>query len=157
MENEHASVIKMWEDYLFSIGEDIEDTNKSYTSWYFCSDKESADNLAKLVLQGTKRGTASLYDIYDIDDEELPKVYDYSIITNWDGAAQCIIRTKKIIILPFKDVNEEMAEIEGEGDKSLEYWRRVHIDFFEKELEEYNMKFSKDMPVVFEEFEVVYK
>jgi len=50
-----------------------------------------------------------------------------------------------------------MAEIEGEGDKSLKYWRRAHISFFSRELEEYNMKFTEDMPVVFEEFEVVYK
>lgn len=157
MKNEHKSVIKMWKDYLYSIGEYMDSTNKSYTSWYFCIDEESANDLAKLVIEGTKRGTASLYDFYKIDDEELPEVYDYSIITNWDGIAQCIIRTKKIIILPFKDVNEEMAEIEGEGDKSLEYWRRAHINFFTQELEEYDIEFSEDMPVVFEEFEVVYK
>lgn len=47
--------------------------------------------------------------------------------------------------------------IEGEGDKSLKYWQRVHINFFTRELKEFEMEFSQDMLVVFEELEVVYK
>ncbi|MGO1477535.1 ASCH domain-containing protein [Senegalia sp. (in: firmicutes)] len=157
MENEHKSVIKMWKDYLSSIGENIENTDKTYTSWCFCDNEKDANELAELVKEGTKRGTASLYELYKIDDEEVPEVYEYSIITDWDGIAQCIIMTKKITILSFRDVDEELAKIEGEGDKSLEYWREAHINFFSRELEKYDIEFSEDMPVVFEEFEVVYK
>lgn len=157
MEYEHKSVRKMWENYLNSIGERATNTSKSYTSWYFCDDEKSANNLAKLVREGVKRGTTSLYDWYSVDNEELPKVGCYSVITDWNGIAQCIIRTKKVTILPFKDVNEELAKIEGEGDKSLEYWQKVHIDFFTRELKEQKMEFSQDMLVVFEEFEVVYE
>ncbi|MCT4606010.1 MAG: ASCH domain-containing protein [Marinisporobacter sp.] len=29
---------------------------------------------------------------------------------------------------------EEFAKTEGEGDKSLKYWRKVHIDFFTREV-----------------------
>lgn len=35
MEKEHISVKRMWEDYLTSIGEKPEDSNKKYTSWFF--------------------------------------------------------------------------------------------------------------------------
>lgn len=157
MEKEHISVKNMFEDYLISIGESINNTNKKYTSWYFCDDEKSANNLAKLVKEGIKRGTTGLYELYKIDNEELPMIDSYSVITNWDGIAQCIIRTKKVTIIPFKDVNEELANIEGEGNKSLEYWQKVHIDFFTRQLKEFNMKFSQNMLVVFEEFEVVYK
>lgn len=157
MEKEYISVKNMFEDYLISIGESINNTNKKYTSWYFCDDEKSANNLAKLVKEGTKRGTTGLYELYKIDNEELPMIDSYSVITNWDGIAQCIIRTKKVTIIPFKDVNEELANIEGEGDKSLGYWQKVHIDFFTRQLKEFNMKFSQNMLVVFEEFEVVYK
>ncbi|EQB89537.1 hypothetical protein M918_20095 [Clostridium sp. BL8] len=34
---------------------------------------------------------------------------------------------------------------------------KVHIDFFTRQLKEFNMEFSQDMLVVFEECEVVYK
>lgn len=157
MGKEHISVKKMWEDYLSLIGESVKNTHKSYTSWYFCDNERSANNLAELVKEGTKRGTTGLYESYKIDNEELPTSDTYSIITDWNGIAQCIIRTKKVTILPFRDVSEELANIEGEGDKTLKYWTKVHIDVFTRELKEFNMEFSQDMLVVFEEFEVVYK
>lgn len=157
MENEHISVKKMWEEYLASKGESIDNTNKSYTSWHFCDNENSADSLAELVREGIKRGTTSLYELYKAEKEQLPKVDSYSIITDWNGIARCIIRTKKVTILPFQDVNEELANIEGEGDKSLFYWRNVHIDAFSRELKEFGIEFSQDMLVVFEEFDVEYK
>ena len=157
MVEENKSVKEMWKNYLMSIGEDVIKTNKEYTSWHFCDTEESANNLAKLTKQGIKRATTGLYYFYEIEGETLPKVGDLSIIINWQGTAQCIIETKKVTILPFKEVTEEFAEIEGEGDKSLKYWRKAHIQFFNRELEEHNKEFSEDMLVVIEEFEMVYK
>ena len=58
--------------------------------------------------------------------------------------------------MPFDRVSEEQAFREGEGDRSLEYWRRVHEDFFRRELAGAGLAFSPDMPVVCEEFEVVW-
>ncbi|QZY56480.1 ASCH domain-containing protein [Crassaminicella profunda] len=157
MEQEHKSVQKMWGNYLMSIGENIRNTNKNYTSWYFCDNEKSANNLAKLVKQGTKRATTGLYYFYEVDGEILPKEGVFSIITDWDGIAQCIIQTKKVTVLPFKEVTEEFVKTEGEGDKSLKYWRKVHKDFFTRELKEQEIEFSEDMLVVCEEFEVAYK
>lgn len=45
---------------------------------------------------------------------------------------------------------------EGEGDGSLEYWRNVHDEFFSKEMAEIGKLFDEDMPVVCEEFELVF-
>lgn len=47
--------------------------------------------------------------------------------------------------------------MEGEGDKSLEYWRNVYIKFFTEELKEVGKQFNEDMNIVYEEFEVVFK
>ncbi|MBU3176816.1 ASCH domain-containing protein [Clostridium estertheticum] len=157
MEQEHKSVEKIWRKYLTAIGESTYNTNKNYTSWHFCDNEKSANDLAKLVREKIKSGTSSLYYFYGVENEELPMEDNHSIITTWNGIAQCVIKTKKVTVLPFKDVNEKFAKIEGEGDKSLEYWRKVHIDFFTRELKELEMEFSQDMLVVFEEFEVVYK
>ncbi|WP_461613174.1 ASCH domain-containing protein [Clostridium sp. Marseille-QA1073] len=151
------SVKEMWLSYLKTLGENEETTKKSYTAWHFCNDEKSANELAELVLQGTKRGTASLYYWYKEGREGLPKADEYSIIINWQGIAKCIIKTTKIEIIPFKDVTEKFASIEGEGDKSLDYWRNVHRIYFEDELKEIGKEFNEDMEIVCEEFEVVYK
>ena len=151
---EKESVIGMWSEFLQQ-NSDLSG-NETYTAWHFCNDEENANELAKLVTSGVKRATASLYDGYAEQGETIPRVGDYSIITNWEGEAECIIQTKNITILRFDSVTEEMANIEGEGDKSLAYWREGHIKYFTEELEKMNREFRDDIMVVFEEFERVF-
>ena len=45
---------------------------------------------------------------------------------------------------------------EGEGDKSLAYWRQVHEEFFTACLGEAGLTFTPDSKVVLEEFRKVY-
>lgn len=90
--------------------------------------------------------------MYENDEEELPKVGEYSVILNSENNAVCVIKTTKVYIEQFKNVPEGHAYKEGEGDRSLEYWRRVHKDFFTKELSEAGEEFSEDTKLVCEEF-----
>ncbi|WP_240675810.1 ASCH domain-containing protein [Ammoniphilus sp. CFH 90114] len=46
--------------------------------------------------------------------------------------------------------------MEGEGDLSLDYWRRVHVIYYKKICEQLEKEFTEELPVVFEQFEVVY-
>jgi len=154
---EHKTVKEIWKKYLSTIGENINDTDKTYESWYFCNNEKDANELAGLVKKGIKKATASLHCLYEIENEPIPKVGDYIIITNWKGMAQCIIQITSINIIPFKEVTEEFAAKEGEGDKTLSFWRKVHRKFFTLELKEHNKKFSEDMLVICEEFEVGYQ
>ena len=89
-----------------------------------------ADLLAKLVLEGTKTATASAYDLYAVDNDPLPEVGFYDVILDSKDQAVCIIQIKKVSVVPFKEVSEKHAFKEGEGDKSLAYWRDVHEAFF---------------------------
>ena len=147
---------EMWKKYLSTLGENINDTGKTYESWYFCNNEKDANELAALVKKGIKKATTSLHCLYKIENEPIPKVGDYVIITNWKGIAQCIIQITNINIIPFKEITEEFAAKEGEGDKTLSFWRKVHQKFFALELKEHSKIFSEDMLVVCGEFEVVY-
>ena len=157
MAKEHKTVKEMWKKYLSTIGENINVTGKTYESWYFCNNEKDANELAGLVKKGIKKATASLHCLYEIENELIPEVGDYAVITNWKGVAQSIIQITSINTIPFKEVTEEFAAKEGEGDKTLSFWRKVHRKFFTLELKEHNKKFYEDMPVICEEFEVVYK
>lgn len=154
---EHETVKSMWENYLAIIGDDQTSSSKSYSSWHFCDNEQDANELAEIVISGIKKATASLYLSYEFENDILPKVGDFSIITNWAGVAQCIIRTTNIDIVPYKDVTEEFAATEGEGDKSLEYWRYCHWDYFSRNIKEIGRQPDENMLVVCEKFEVVYK
>ena len=124
-----------------------------YDAWAFGDDP---DTLAELVRTGVKTATASAYPLYELEGEVLPNVGEYSVILNTKDEAVCIICTTKVYITPYRDVSEEQAYKEGEGDRSLDYWRRVHEAFFFREMAEAGLNFSEEMRVVCEEFEVVY-
>lgn len=141
---------KLWD--LFTKENNIDENN--YEAWAFGVE---ADVLANLVVTGEKTATASAYPLYEVEDEPLPSAGEYSVILDSKDNAVCVIQTTKVYVIPFNEVTEEQAFKEGEGDKSLEYWREVHKKFFTECMEEAGLKFSSDMKVVCEEFVVVYK
>lgn len=128
--------------------------NRGYEAWSYGDDP---DTLAELTVKGIKTATCSAYCFYEKEEEKLPTTGEYSVILNSKDEAVCVIKNVKVYIEKFKSISEEHAYKEGEGDRSLDYWRRVHIDFFTKELAEAGLEFSEDIPLVCEEFEVVYK
>ena len=157
MKRINKSVENMWGNYLKSIGETLENTEKKYTSWCFGYGDQLSNNLADLTMKGIKRATTSLYYWYEKKGEELPKVGEINVVEDGEKVAKCIIEIKKVTIRPFCEVDAKFAYTEGEGDRSLEYWRETHIDFFSKELKLEELKFTEKNLVVCEEFEVIYQ
>lgn len=131
---------------------DMAGKNIEYDEWGF-----GDDNLLDLVLKEKKKATSSLYLLYEKEGEELPSRGNYSVLLDNNGNARCLIVTTNVIVLPFNEITADLAKLEGEGDLSLKYWQDVHTKFFQKELDEYNMKFDNSMKVVFEEFELIVK
>ena len=109
------------------------------------------------MLEGKKTATASAYPLYGKENEKLPEKGDYSVILDGKGNGVCIIRTEKVTVVPFSDVGEGHAYKEGGGDRTLEYWRLVHKEFFTECMEEAGLEFTPDMAVVLEEFSIVYR
>ncbi len=128
-------------------------TGTAYEAWAFGDD---ADALADLVLRGIKTATCSLYRLYQDCGEALPQTGAYSVILNSKDEAVCIIRTEKVTVLPYEQVTEQQAYLEGEGDRSLAHWQTVHEAFFSEELKGTGIAFDPSMEVVFEEFSLQY-
>lgn len=125
---------------------------KTVTAWQFGADP---DSLAKLVIDGSKTATCSGYDFYELENEPLPKVGDYSIILNSKDEPVAIIKTVEVTIQPMNEVPEEFAIAEGEGDRTYQYWKDVHIRFFTEELRKIGRDYTEDMLLVCERFSLV--
>lgn len=143
---------QMWQTFVTAYPEAA---GKEYDAWCYGSD--AADELARLTAEGIKTATASAYPLYELEQEELPKVGEYNVILLTDGTALCITKTTKVSLVPYQDISADQAFREGEGDRSLSYWRQVHEVFFTEELASAGLTFTEDMTVVCEEFEVVFK
>lgn len=143
---------EMWQLYAQKDGIDDQ-----YEAWAFCGGGEVGDRLAELTLAGIKTATSSALIAYRIENEEMPKDGCYSVILYDNKEAACVIRSNKVSIVPFNQVSERHAYLEGEGDRSLDYWRRVHREAFEPDYKIAGKDFDENGLCVLEEFEVVYK
>lgn len=133
------------------------DANTTYhEAFYFGADKELANSLLALVLSGVKTATTSAVPCYEAEGEPMPQPGDYSIVTDWDGTPYCVIRTTQTTILPFNEMTYDICKREGE-DTCLETWIEGHRRFLSQDAKMCGYVFSEDMPVLFEDFEVVYK
>lgn len=133
------------------------DPNARYVDVYhFELNEYWANELLRLVLIGQKKATASSYDSFKLGNETLSQKGDLNIITDFAGNPRCVVETKQITIMPFKDFTYDIVKREGEDD-NLESWRQGHIRFFTAEGKALGYTFSEDMLVVFEDFEVVYQ
>ncbi len=124
-------------------------------SWAFGATPAHADSLLALVLDGIKTGTASsLWDL-EASGEPVPEVGELSVILDGAGTPRALLRTTRIDIVPFDEVDEEHARSEGEDDRTLASWREIHRDFWTRYAED-DRGFDERMPVVCEGFELLY-
>lgn len=148
------TVDEFWNEFLTETGKDK--SVKYIESFHFELTEKLANELLELVLSGQKAATASSLLSYKIYGDRVPEVGDYSIVTDWDGNPRCIIETTAVTILPFKDITYDICKREGEDD-NLESWQRGHIKYFTEEGKDAGYTFTEEMPVIFEDFKVVYK
>lgn len=156
-QSENQPVEKYWQSFLNSYPAAGEVAPQAYQAWAFGNTPEMADRLGDLVVQGIKTATASLVWVLEQGQEPYPVVGEYSIILDGRGMPICIIQTTDLTVVPFMQVEEEHAYLEGEGDRSLEYWRQVHWEFFGGECKLIGRAPDDQMPIMCERFRLVYK
>ncbi|MFD1318667.1 ASCH domain-containing protein [Loigolactobacillus zhaoyuanensis] len=150
MENESA--IKMWTTFTTEHPE----VKSGFDAWSFGANPQMADDLANLVIKRKKTATASNYILYKLTNMPLPQVGEYSIILDGHQQAVAIIRTTAVDLVPFGDVSADHAFAEGEGDRTLAYWRQVHKKFFTEELATTHEPFTEQTLVLLERFMLLY-
>lgn len=152
---ENASARNLWGDFLDAHLEFAsEDAPKVI---HFCDNEKDANTCADLVCKDVKRATSQSLLALQLRKEELPKIGDFAVVTDWSGKAKCVIRTTSVKLVPYFAVHSEHARLEGEGDKSIEHWRKTHWDYYTRELSEFNRTPLESMIVVFERFEKIFQ
>ena len=143
-----------WQTFLHNTGRD---PSLRYAATYsFDLTQDVAHELLELVLKGQKRATASSLTCYEKEGEAVPQPGDLSVLTEFDGTPRCVVETTKVTIVPYRDMTFDLCRLEGEDD-TLESWRQSHSHYFAEESRMVGYEFMPDMPVIFEEFRVVYR
>jgi uncharacterized protein YhfF len=104
-----------------------------------------ADELAELVVAGVKRATC-----WPVSEGELTHIGKRMVVLDGRGKPVAVIETVELTQRRFDEVDAQFAYDEGEGDRSLAYWRKAHQWYFER-----RKTFAPDMLLWCERFRVV--
>ena len=145
-----SAVQALWDSYCTASGHSgpLPDVD------WFGDTPALADELLTLVMNGTKRATCCL--ARDFSTETRPKPGDHWMITNGKHEPVCIIKTTQVDLVRICDVTAEFAEIEGEGDKSLAYWKREHDAYYARQAAREGFVYDDKMIGICEQFEKVW-
>jgi uncharacterized protein YhfF len=116
-----------------------------------------ADVLLGLFLSGRKTAGSSLVEDYLSAGDPLPSVGRHWIVLDARGTPSCILRTERVERQKFRDIPDRVAIAEGEGDLSLEHWRKIHSEFFKPFLHGWGLKHIEQATVLTEFFRFVHR
>ena len=146
-----------WQRFLDSLPADSPYHQRSYDAEKWGDYREMAEELGALIASGTKTASCSSLWEWEADGDPIPEVGLITIVLNWEGAPLCIIETVEVETKPYNQVGAQFAYEEGEGDRSMQYWREAHWHFFSRTLAAIGREPSEDMPLVCERFRVIYR
>ncbi|MET4059476.1 uncharacterized protein YhfF [Arthrobacter sp. UYP6] len=146
----------LWDAYASAFPEPAA-ADSQYNVETFGDSPELADELLALVLDGSKTATSSLVADYTENGEQLPRIGIHWIVCDSAGAPRAILRTTELRLGTFQDADEAFARDEGEGDRSLNHWRRVHREFWQRTAAARGGSWSESDELVFERFTVVWR
>jgi len=149
----HPSVNAMWERFRAA---NPEIPSEPPLDFHFCDLKDDADECAELVVKGQKQATAASLVELAINGYEVSKPGDYWIVTDFDGVAKAVIRTTSVNVMRFGDVDAQFAWDEGEGDRTLDWWREAHCGYFQRVLIGSGTPVDDNLMIACERFETVF-
>ncbi len=145
-----------WKNYLATRPDGAPAHQVAYVAESFGDNPVLADELAVLVLAGSKTATCSALWEWEAEGQPLPQVGLHTIVLDGRGEPVCIIETTEVTVRAYDQVDAQFAWEEGEGDRSLAFWRTAHWHYFTRTLPKIGRTAVEDMPLVCERFRLVY-
>jgi uncharacterized protein YhfF len=122
----------------------------------FGNTPELASTLASLVATGQKTATGGLLWAWETDEGRPPKAGQVYLVHDWEGTPIAVIENIQVCIVPFHLVDAAFAWEEGEGDRSLAWWRQAHWCYFSEECRRVGREPAEDMSIVCQRFRLLY-
>jgi uncharacterized protein YhfF len=123
----------------------VPEAYRALRSFAFGDGPALADELLELVLAGVKTATCSTE-----DEPNTSTPGERWIVLDGRGHPRCVIESLEVTYRRYGEVDAAFAYDEGEGDRSLGYWRSAHRRYFGR-----LGKFSEDMMLMCERFRLV--
>lgn len=150
------AIAQFWQAYLDTLPPDAPHRQRSYVAEAFGDNPALADELGALIRRGIKTATCSALWEWEAEGTPIPQTGLISIVLDGAGQPLCLIETIEVTVRAYRAVDAAFAAAEGEGDRSLAYWRAAHWRFFSRTLAKIGREPTEDMPLVCERFRLLY-
>jgi uncharacterized protein YhfF len=114
-------------------------------SFSFGDSPALADELSILVLDGVKTATC-----WAAVDGQLTEVGKRMAMLDGSGVPRAVLETVELSLRRFNEVDSTFAFDEGEGDRSLKFWRNAHRTYFGR-----RGQFAENMLLYCQRFRIV--
>lgn len=146
---------RVWEEYAAARPDAVR-ACPDHTVEQFGDSVGLGDELLGLVLDGTKRATASLVAEYLEADEPLPRVGSHWVACDGSGVPRVVLRSTELRIGTFDEVDAAFARDEGEDDRTLASWQEGHRRYWLRTAAARGAAWSEQDEIVLERFAVVW-
>ena len=146
-----------WQRYLGTLPTEHPHRQARPDVFAFGDSPSLANELAALLEIGRKQATTSLPIEFTSEGLPLPVPGDISIVTRADRSPVAIIELTEIRHVPFHAVDAAFAADEGEGDRTLAWWRTAHLDYFGRVAAKVGCEFDENTPVICQRFRLVWR
>jgi uncharacterized protein YhfF len=151
------SIKNYWDQFLTSLPPDSPYHSKSYVAEGWGDSPAMADELGALIVLGIKTATCSALWEWEAEGNPIPQKGLITIALDGRGEPLCIVESVEVTVRNYNEVSADFASEEGEGDLSLDYWCEAHKNYFSRALAKIGKEFSENMPLVCEQFKLIYK
>ena len=142
-----------WETFLEETGTPDTTVLTGYT--YFGDSEEASVEALELLLSGEKTAVGHCLPAYMARKQRMPRVGDYTVVTDFYGNPCCILHTVDVTIAPLPEIPETLRRSER-PELSPEDWLADKLRDFEAQSRAAKFHFHRELPVLLETVERVY-
>jgi uncharacterized protein YhfF len=145
----------LWALYVEGMLGGWEPPTRDLDVFQFGAGERAAAHLAHMVVKGHKRATAGWVEAERLSGTTIPAPGLVSVVTDGYGVPMCVIQSERVDFMRLADVDESVANDEGEGDRSLEDWVEGHRAYFQKQGTSLGLAFGDESEIFVERFRVL--
>lgn len=127
--------------------------DRYYSPMFIGLSSSVGDAGAAAILDGIKTATSSAP--WCFPDGRLPFVGALSVLLDGQRRPRAIVETECVAIMPFASVDKDFAWAYGEGDRTLDWWRKNMREWYRECAALSGQEFFEHTPIICEWFTVV--
>jgi uncharacterized protein YhfF len=150
--------VAFWQAYLATTPDGEERARRFYEVYQIGDTAEDADYGAQLILAGAKTTTSGLLWEYEQSGDAQPFVGALSLVENGQNEPVCVVETVWVAEIPLSAITDiDFIVGYGEWGETVESWQQRAWAYYAPHCRGLGLTPQRDMPMLCERFQVVYR